>query len=235
MTLPVMEPDLWERGAETLEEWSRAIDEGPFASLCFGERMAFDNPDATTLLGAVAAWTTAGPGADHRDRAAAAPAGAAGQGARHRRPAVPRAAQRGLRRGRPRGGLPRGVGRPRHPDDGRHGRAGRGDAPGLGRREGHRGDAPGRATAGAVGWARAAGRHDGTQDHPARRRLGGRAGRLHPRPGPGGRRRALRPGPGRLGRRRPAGAAARHVVLVRARRRRRVRSRPRCTATCGTT
>jgi len=57
MTLPVMEPDLWERGAETLEQWSRAIDEGPFASLCFGERMAFDNPDATTLLGAVAAWT----------------------------------------------------------------------------------------------------------------------------------------------------------------------------------
>ena len=59
MTLPVMEPDLWERGAETLEQWSRAIDEGPFASLCFGERMAFNNPDATTLLGAVAAWTTA--------------------------------------------------------------------------------------------------------------------------------------------------------------------------------
>jgi alkanesulfonate monooxygenase SsuD/methylene tetrahydromethanopterin reductase-like flavin-dependent oxidoreductase (luciferase family) len=58
MTLPVMEPDLWERGAETLEQWSRAIDEGPFASLCFGERMAFDNPDATTLLGAVAAWTS---------------------------------------------------------------------------------------------------------------------------------------------------------------------------------
>jgi alkanesulfonate monooxygenase SsuD/methylene tetrahydromethanopterin reductase-like flavin-dependent oxidoreductase (luciferase family) len=57
MTLPVMEPDLWERGAETLERWSRAIDEGPFASLCFGERLAFDNPDAVTLLGAVAAWT----------------------------------------------------------------------------------------------------------------------------------------------------------------------------------
>lgn len=54
MTLPVMEPDL---DAETLEAWSRAIDEGPFDSLCFGERMAFDNPDALTLLGAVAAWT----------------------------------------------------------------------------------------------------------------------------------------------------------------------------------
>jgi alkanesulfonate monooxygenase SsuD/methylene tetrahydromethanopterin reductase-like flavin-dependent oxidoreductase (luciferase family) len=58
MTLPVMEPDLWERGTETLEQWSRAIDEGPFASLCFGERMAFDNPDTMTLLGAVSAWTS---------------------------------------------------------------------------------------------------------------------------------------------------------------------------------
>ena len=57
MTLPVMEPDLWTRGAATLEEWSRAVDAGPFSSLCFGERMAFDNPDTTTLLGAVAAWT----------------------------------------------------------------------------------------------------------------------------------------------------------------------------------
>jgi alkanesulfonate monooxygenase SsuD/methylene tetrahydromethanopterin reductase-like flavin-dependent oxidoreductase (luciferase family) len=54
MTLPVMEPDL---DAAVLEAWSRAIDEGPFSSLCFGERMAFDNPDALTLLGAVAAWT----------------------------------------------------------------------------------------------------------------------------------------------------------------------------------
>ncbi|WP_209021852.1 LLM class flavin-dependent oxidoreductase [Nocardioides sp. 503] len=58
MTLPVMEPDLWEQGARTLEEWARAIDEGPFASLCFGERMAFDNPETLTLLGAVAAWTS---------------------------------------------------------------------------------------------------------------------------------------------------------------------------------
>ena len=44
MTLPVMEPDLW-ASADTLEAWSRAIDDGPFSSLCFGERMAFDNPD----------------------------------------------------------------------------------------------------------------------------------------------------------------------------------------------
>ena len=55
MTLPVMEPDL---DASILESWSRFVDDGPFSSLCFGERMAFDNPDALTLLGAVAAWTS---------------------------------------------------------------------------------------------------------------------------------------------------------------------------------
>ena len=43
MTLPVMEPDLWET-PDTLERWARAVDEGPWSSLCFGERMAFDNP-----------------------------------------------------------------------------------------------------------------------------------------------------------------------------------------------
>ncbi|MEP9363510.1 LLM class flavin-dependent oxidoreductase [Nocardioides sp. CN2-186] len=58
MTLPVMEPDLWVEGAATLESWARAIDAGPFSSVCFGERMAFDNPDSMTLLGAVAAWTS---------------------------------------------------------------------------------------------------------------------------------------------------------------------------------
>lgn len=57
MTLPVMEPDLWAE-AGTLERWARAVDEGPWSSLCFGERMAFDNPDALTLLGAAAAWTS---------------------------------------------------------------------------------------------------------------------------------------------------------------------------------
>ncbi|GAA3818749.1 LLM class flavin-dependent oxidoreductase [Nocardioides panacisoli] len=55
MTLPVMEPDL---DAEVLERWTRTIEEGAFSSLCFGERMAFDNPDSLTLLGAVAAWTS---------------------------------------------------------------------------------------------------------------------------------------------------------------------------------
>ena len=57
MTLPVMEPDLWSE-ADTLERWARTVDEGPWSSLCFGERMAFDNPDALTLLGAAAAWTS---------------------------------------------------------------------------------------------------------------------------------------------------------------------------------
>jgi len=52
-----MEPDLWER-PDTLERWARAVDEGPYASLCFGERMAFDNPETLTLLGAVSAWTS---------------------------------------------------------------------------------------------------------------------------------------------------------------------------------
>lgn len=57
MTLPVMEPDLW-AADDTLERWARAVDAGPYSSLCFGERMAFDNPDALTLLGAAAAWTS---------------------------------------------------------------------------------------------------------------------------------------------------------------------------------
>jgi alkanesulfonate monooxygenase SsuD/methylene tetrahydromethanopterin reductase-like flavin-dependent oxidoreductase (luciferase family) len=54
MTMPVMEPDL---DAAVLENWARGIDEGPFSSLCWGERIAFENPDNLTLLGALAAWT----------------------------------------------------------------------------------------------------------------------------------------------------------------------------------
>ncbi len=57
MTLPVMEPDLWEAD-DTLERWARLVDDGPFASLCFGERMAFDNPHSLVLLGACSAWTS---------------------------------------------------------------------------------------------------------------------------------------------------------------------------------
>ncbi|MBJ7466100.1 MAG: LLM class flavin-dependent oxidoreductase [Mycolicibacterium sp.] len=54
MTMPVMEPDL---DAVTLKTWAKVIDDGPFSSLCWGERIAFDNPDSMTLLGALAAWT----------------------------------------------------------------------------------------------------------------------------------------------------------------------------------
>jgi alkanesulfonate monooxygenase SsuD/methylene tetrahydromethanopterin reductase-like flavin-dependent oxidoreductase (luciferase family) len=54
MTMPVMEPDL---DAGILEAWAKTIDDGPFSSLCWGERIAFDNPEAITLLGALAAWT----------------------------------------------------------------------------------------------------------------------------------------------------------------------------------
>ncbi|MBU8811443.1 LLM class flavin-dependent oxidoreductase [Mycolicibacterium goodii] len=54
MTLPVMEPQL---DAATLRAWAHVIDGGPFSSLCWGERIAFDNPDSLTLLGALAAWT----------------------------------------------------------------------------------------------------------------------------------------------------------------------------------
>jgi alkanesulfonate monooxygenase SsuD/methylene tetrahydromethanopterin reductase-like flavin-dependent oxidoreductase (luciferase family) len=54
MTMPVMEPDL---DAATLRDWARAIDDGPFASLCWGERIAFDNPETLALMGALAAWT----------------------------------------------------------------------------------------------------------------------------------------------------------------------------------
>jgi alkanesulfonate monooxygenase SsuD/methylene tetrahydromethanopterin reductase-like flavin-dependent oxidoreductase (luciferase family) len=54
MTMPVMEPEL---DRATLSAWARVIDGGPFSSLCWGERIAFDNPDSLTLLGALAAWT----------------------------------------------------------------------------------------------------------------------------------------------------------------------------------
>lgn len=54
MTLPVMEPDL---DANLLKRWARLVDEGPFSSLCWGERIAFNNPDSLTLLGALSAWT----------------------------------------------------------------------------------------------------------------------------------------------------------------------------------
>ncbi|WP_235737440.1 LLM class flavin-dependent oxidoreductase [Nocardioides alcanivorans] len=54
MTLPVMEPAL---DRAMLERWTRDIDDGPWSSICFGERICFDNPETLTLLGAVGAWT----------------------------------------------------------------------------------------------------------------------------------------------------------------------------------
>ena len=54
MTVPVMEPDL---DRDLLRKWAGSVDEGPFSSLCWGERIAFGNPEALTLLGALAAWT----------------------------------------------------------------------------------------------------------------------------------------------------------------------------------
>jgi alkanesulfonate monooxygenase SsuD/methylene tetrahydromethanopterin reductase-like flavin-dependent oxidoreductase (luciferase family) len=54
MTMPVMEPNL---DAATLRAWARVIDGGPFSSLCWGERIAFDNPECLSLMGALAAWT----------------------------------------------------------------------------------------------------------------------------------------------------------------------------------
>lgn len=52
--MPVMEPDL---DHATLRTWATAVDTGPFSALCWGERIAFGNPDSLTLLGALAAWT----------------------------------------------------------------------------------------------------------------------------------------------------------------------------------
>lgn len=49
-----MEPDL---DAAMLRAWAQIVDDGPFSSLCWGERIAFTNPDSLTLLGALAAWT----------------------------------------------------------------------------------------------------------------------------------------------------------------------------------
>jgi alkanesulfonate monooxygenase SsuD/methylene tetrahydromethanopterin reductase-like flavin-dependent oxidoreductase (luciferase family) len=54
MTMPVMEPNL---DAPTLKAWAQVVDDGPFSSLCWGERIAFDNPECLTLLGALSAWT----------------------------------------------------------------------------------------------------------------------------------------------------------------------------------
>jgi hypothetical protein len=78
MAMPVMEPDL---DAEVLRDWARAIDDGPFSSLCWGERMAFDNPETLTLLGA-GRVDRSGAAGDDGDGAPAARPGDAGQSGR---------------------------------------------------------------------------------------------------------------------------------------------------------
>jgi alkanesulfonate monooxygenase SsuD/methylene tetrahydromethanopterin reductase-like flavin-dependent oxidoreductase (luciferase family) len=54
MTLPGMDPGL---DRERLLAWTRRIEAGPFATLAFGERMAFYNPELIALLAACAVLT----------------------------------------------------------------------------------------------------------------------------------------------------------------------------------
>lgn len=54
MTLPGMDPGL---DRARLFEWTRRIEAGPFATLAFGERMAFYNPELIALFGACAVLT----------------------------------------------------------------------------------------------------------------------------------------------------------------------------------
>jgi len=54
MTLPGMDPGL---DRKRLVDWTRRIEAGPFATLAFGERMAFYNPELIALFGACAVLT----------------------------------------------------------------------------------------------------------------------------------------------------------------------------------
>ncbi len=54
MTLPVMEPGL---DREALRRWVQVVEAGPWHSLAMGERIAFVNPELTTLLAACAVLT----------------------------------------------------------------------------------------------------------------------------------------------------------------------------------
>jgi alkanesulfonate monooxygenase SsuD/methylene tetrahydromethanopterin reductase-like flavin-dependent oxidoreductase (luciferase family) len=54
MTLPVMEEGL---DRAMLLDWVERIERGPYASLCFGERISFSNPDAIALMAACAVLT----------------------------------------------------------------------------------------------------------------------------------------------------------------------------------
>ncbi len=54
MNLPVMVPGL---DRETVLDWSRRIDAGPYESLCAGERITFPNPEILVTLSVAAAVT----------------------------------------------------------------------------------------------------------------------------------------------------------------------------------
>jgi len=54
MTLPVMEEGF---DREAIFDWIARIERGPYASLCFGERISFRNPDVLALMAAAAALT----------------------------------------------------------------------------------------------------------------------------------------------------------------------------------
>lgn len=54
LNLPVMVPGL---DRDSILEWARRIDEGPFSSLCAGERVNFPNPEMLVTLSAAAAVT----------------------------------------------------------------------------------------------------------------------------------------------------------------------------------
>ena len=159
----------------------------------------------------------AGPPGHHGRRTPAARPGDAGQGARHRRPALRRSAHRRGRCGRPRGGLPRRRCGPLAPDDARDGRAGRGDASRVGGREGHRRRACRRTPTRPARRASRPGRHDGASHGAARRDLGRRPRWRHPGPRHRVGRGAVRPRPSILGRRRARCAEADDVVLLRSR------------------
>ena len=231
MTLPVMEPDL---DAATLESWARTIDDGPFSSLCFGERMAFDNPETLTLLGAVAAWTervrlvTTVVVPQLHDPVMLAKALATGD----------------LLCG---GRLTVGVGVGGREEDYRA--VGADLSLQTMREMAERVAVMRRVWAGEkitdavravgpppvqAGRTSGPGRHDGAPHRAARRGLGRRTRGRDPGPRHRLGRRAVRPRASLMGRRRAERAEAGHLVLLRPRRRR-GRRVTRCTGTCGTT
>ncbi len=54
INLPVMVPGL---DRDSISEWCRRVDAGPFSTLAIGERICFPNPEATVTMGAAAVLT----------------------------------------------------------------------------------------------------------------------------------------------------------------------------------